>query len=482
METIFFKRNLRFQYSLFPLLWILTFALLSLFHVGEVYPGQVSLSWDAPTTNEDGTPLTDLAGYKIYYGTSSGTYTQNVNVGNVATYTVSSLTDGLTYYFAVKAYDTASSESRYSNEVSKTISSSPPQQYTLTVYRGGTGTGTVTSSPAGLNCGTNCAVAFNSGTVVALTAAPAANSTFAGWSGACSGTGTCSVTMDAAKSVTATFTLKTYTITATAGTGGTISPSGSVSLNYGANQTFTITANTGYGISSVLVDGASVGAVSTYTFSNVTANHTISASFTANTYTLSVTKAGTGTGTITSSPAGINCGSTCSYTYNSGTAVTLTAAPDASSTFAGWSGACSGTGTCSVTMDAAKSVTATFTLKTYTITASAGTGGTISPSGSVSLNYGANQTFTITANTNYGITSVLVDGASVGAVSTYTFSNVTASHTISASFTTNTYNLSVTKAGTGTGTITSSPAGISCGSSCSYAYQFRHCGYTYCRT
>ncbi len=117
-----------------------------------------------------------------------------------------------------------------------------------------------------------------------LTAAPAANSTFAGWS-ACTGTGTCTVTMNAAKSVTATFTLKTYTINATAGTGGSISPSGTVSVNYGTNQTFTITASSGYSITNVLVDGSSVGAVASYTFPNVATNHTISATFTTNSAT-----------------------------------------------------------------------------------------------------------------------------------------------------------------------------------------------------
>lgn len=71
-----------------------------------------------------------------------------------------------------------------------------------------------------------------------------------------------------------------YTITASAGTGGTISPSGAVSVTAGGSRTFTIAANSGYTISGVLVDGASVGAVSTYTFSNVAANHTIAASFT----------------------------------------------------------------------------------------------------------------------------------------------------------------------------------------------------------
>ena len=82
----------------------------------------------------------------------------------------------------------------------------------------------------------------------------------------------------------------------------------------------------------------------------------------AKTYTLLVTKLGTGTGTVTSNPAGINCGKTCSKDYNSGTSVTLTAAAATGSTFAGWGGSdCSGTGTCTVKMTAGKGVTATFT-------------------------------------------------------------------------------------------------------------------------
>jgi hypothetical protein len=75
---------------------------------------------------------------------------------------------------------------------------------------------------------------------------------------------------------------------------------------------------------------------------------------------LSVTKSGTGIGTVTSNPGGINCGSDCREGYNPGTVVTLTATPTLGSAFAGWSGACSGTGQCSVTMNADQTVTATF--------------------------------------------------------------------------------------------------------------------------
>jgi uncharacterized repeat protein (TIGR02543 family) len=78
------------------------------------------------------------------------------------------------------------------------------------------------------------------------------------------------------------------------------------------------------------------------------------------TYKLTVTKAGTGAGTVTSSPPGISCGTTCSHLFNSGTVVKLTATPFSGHTFTGWSGACTGTGTCSVTMTSPKSATATF--------------------------------------------------------------------------------------------------------------------------
>ena len=245
-----------------------------------------------------------------------------------------------------------------------------PVTYTLTVAKAGTGAGTVTSSPAGISCGADCSEPYGSGTVVTLsqtadrrldlrrlerglhrhrrlpghhgrrqvrhrhlhpdprdlhahrhegwrrrrnrdvhpgrhrlrrgllrsrtaraplvtlTPTPISGSVFTGWSGACTGTGACQVTMNAAQSVTATFALAMYTLT--------------------------------------------------------------------------VTKAGAGSGTVTSSPAGITCGADCSEPYNRGTVVSLTATAATGSSFGGWTGACAGTGACQVTMDAARSVTATF--------------------------------------------------------------------------------------------------------------------------
>lgn len=87
--------------------------------------GDATLSWDAPTTNTDGTPLTDLAGYKIYCSKTSGGYTLPcIDVKNVTTYKVINLTEGI-WFFVATAYDTSGNESVYSNEVSKTIKVAP---------------------------------------------------------------------------------------------------------------------------------------------------------------------------------------------------------------------------------------------------------------------------------------------------------------------------------------------------------------------
>ncbi len=85
--------------------------------------GTGTLTWDAPSTNANGTVLTDLAGYKIYYGKKSGNYTEVEDVENVTTVSSDELPDiqsGI-WYFAVTAYDTSGNESDYSNEVNTEI-------------------------------------------------------------------------------------------------------------------------------------------------------------------------------------------------------------------------------------------------------------------------------------------------------------------------------------------------------------------------
>ena len=179
-----------------------------------------------------------------------------------------------------------------------------------------------------------------------------------------SGTG---YTVSSPSSATVTLTsddVMSHTVTAKAGTGGTISPA-SRTVNHGATTTFLVTSNTGYQIASVTGCGGSISG-STYTTGAITAACEVSATFTLQTINLlQVTKAGTstGTGTITSNPTGINCGTNCSYAFAHGSSVTLTATPDPAAVFNGWTGACIGTNpVCTVSMDAAKTATAEFVI------------------------------------------------------------------------------------------------------------------------
>jgi len=128
-------------------------------------------------------------------------------------------------------------------------------------------------------------------------------------------------------------------------------------------------------------------------------------------YTLAINKQGTGSGTITSSPTRINCGTACSQSFDAGTPVTLTATPDASSIFTGWSGGgCSGTGECTVTMNLDVTVTATFAVATHSIS------GTITYNGSglnnvtVTLSGAASRSTTTATDGTYSFTG-LADGS-----------------------------------------------------------------------
>jgi hypothetical protein len=162
-----------------------------------------TLSWNATTTNIDGTPLEDLEGYKVYYGTESEKYKISYDVKNVTKYKIDDMIDWHTYYFAVTAYDVSGNESPYSEEIYfKKI----PSQHILTVNKRGTSKGVVTSSPEGVNCGSDCDEVYYSGTLVTLIAIPDTDSFFSGWSGSgCSGRGQCILTINADTIVTATF-------------------------------------------------------------------------------------------------------------------------------------------------------------------------------------------------------------------------------------------------------------------------------------
>jgi uncharacterized repeat protein (TIGR02543 family) len=240
-------------------------------------------------------------------------------------------------------------------------------QFTLTVTKQGTGTGSVTGT--GINCGTDCTEPYNSGTVVTLTATPNSGSAFAGWSGDCTGsTPTTQITMNADKTCVATFNLAQFTLSITrVGTGfGTVTGIGidcgtDCTEPYSSGTVVTLTATPGFGSTFA---GWSLGCAGTSPTTQVTmdANKTCVATFNRAQFTLTVTRVGTGSGTVSGN--GINCGSDCTEPYDAGTVVFLGASPDAGSVFGGWFGDCTGTSTSTqVTMDANKTCTARFDIE-----------------------------------------------------------------------------------------------------------------------
>jgi Divergent InlB B-repeat domain/PASTA domain len=235
----------------------------------------------------------------------------------------------------------------------------------LTVSKAGTGSGSVGSSPGGIGCGDICVASFPHDGSVTLTATPASDSRFDGWSGDCSGAGACTLTMSAPHTVQATFTrLQVLTLTKVgSGTGQvTSSPAGincgsTCSAGYTKGTSVTLTAAAAAGSAFTGWSGDCSGtAACTLTMNGA---HAVQATF-AKIQTLRIAKRGSGSGHVHSAPAGIDCGSTCSAKFGEGVNVTLTAAPGGRSRFAGWSAPCTGTGACVVSMTADITVTASF--------------------------------------------------------------------------------------------------------------------------
>jgi hypothetical protein len=274
----------------------------------------------------------------------------------------------------------------------------------LVVAGTGTGDGTVTSSPSGINCtivsgaatGSGCTANFGSSATVTLTAIPKSGHAFNKWIGACTGSGTCQVALSAGGNVTARFMKGPFTVKVAGGGSGTgsgtvrsqsgLSPAINCTITngtagatgcqvkYPANTPLVLTAEPAQGQSFIgwgeTCTGTGTCDVPVTQFRDVIAAFGAAQ---AEQYSLTVQGSGAGTGTVTSqqglSPA-INCeitggqaaDSACSASYPPGTVVTLSADPAANSSFTGWTGACTGTGTCQVTLSQARTVTAGFSV------------------------------------------------------------------------------------------------------------------------
>ncbi len=233
--------------------------------------------------------------------------------------------------------------------------------------------------------------------------------------------------VQAAHVINASFAIDTFMIAASAGADGVISPAGNVSVDYGGSQSFAITADVGYHVADVIVDGVSQGAVSSYVFTNVQAAHVINASFAIDTFMIAASAGADGV----ISPAG-----NVSVDYGGSQSFAITADVGYHVADVIVDGVSQGAVSSYVftNVQAAHVINASFAIDTFMIAASAGADGVISPAGNVSVDYGGSQSFAITANIGYYIVNVKVNGSSVGAVSSYTFSNAQAAYTISATF------------------------------------------------
>jgi len=379
----------------------------------------------------------------------------------------------------------------------------PPQgaitTKTLTVSKLGTGTGTVTSEPAGIDCGSKCSAEFEEGSTVTLSAKAAAGSTFAGWSGSgCSGTGTCKVTMSEAKAVSAEFTKAGPTLhtlkVSVSGEGSVSADAGTISgctsaggaacegqYEEGAVVTLTETPKAGSifkGWGSAQCDESTE---STCVVTIGSADEGVSASFEAEPEEegIPLTVSVQGPGTVSSDVGLISCNPFCSDEYKEGTKVTLTASPNSGSLFMAWkhcdTGAVNGR-QCTVTMSKAKEVTAVFlTAHALTVSKADGSGpGKLTAYGAITCPYactdasallreGASVTVSQTPARHFHFAGWEGDCSGTGACEL----SMGEDHEVSALFQEDPkLSLSLTKQGGGQALIKSKPAGILCGFTC----------------
>ncbi len=317
------------------------------------------------------------------------------------------------------------------------------QSLTLNVTSGPSGT-IVSIVATGLQSGTptigdNLAATFN-GTTVTLNSAMSSgwgdfNATFTVPLSAL-GNWTLRITDDTGDDITATFQVTGYTITVNQNSHGTISPA-TQEYTKDTNQTYTITPDLGYHIVDVVVDSVSKGAVSSWQFNNVTENHSITATYALDEYTITILTSGNGS--VVKTPSHL--------TYHYGDLVELTATPDAGYSFSAWTGDTTGTNTTiTVTMNGNKTVTATFTQNKYTITLNYDGQGHINCNATEPYTY--NQAVNLTAIADQGWTFAGWSNDASGSNNPYTLV-MDSNKTVTATFVHNTYYITINTIGQG---------------------------------
>jgi hypothetical protein len=385
--------------------------------------------------------------------------------------------------------------------------------FTLRITGAGAGSGSIASQPGltpaiactsvGGSVSGACTATYTAGTTVTLTPTPSIGAAFDGWSGACSGTGSCTVTMSQARAVTARFVPRSFALGVTgagegAGTvataGGAQPPlscavqagatSGSCTANYPAGAVVTLLAAAATGSRFSGWTGACTGTGDCIV--RLDQARSVSASFDLVPFTVTVAGSGTGGGRVTADPAGIDCvlaggsgSGVCAAAFPAGTTVTLAAIASAGSAFSGWTGACTGTDACVVTVDQAVTVSAGFALESMRLTvagAGDGAGGVASSpdgitctiaagaaTGTCAADYPAATSVTLTATPASGSAFAGWNGDCTGTAECVV--SLDAARSVTATFTRQSAGLRVAGAGTGSGSVASGP-GIGEGLAC----------------
>ncbi|MDP3999735.1 MAG: hypothetical protein Q8P76_04085 [bacterium] len=459
-----------------------------------------------------GTPLNTLTVQKIAVGNANGVITDS-GLGQGSFLNINCGTDCSESYVAgasVILYAYPNAESNFGswvgcnsvsgNACTVTMSAAKNvragfsnKNFPVTVSKTGAGTGSV--SGTGINCGATCSANLSAGNGFLFIASPGVNSKFESWSGCDYSAGNnCLIDVFSAKSITANFSAS-YAVTVTKSGNG--APAGSVtstggidcgiicSASFVPGANVALTASVGdpqYQFSGWGGDCASFGTNLTCSLNNISSAKSVSAVFDAVRPTLTITKSGTGDGSFSISGGSPICTPGCVYAY--GSVVTISATPNAFSTFTGWTGDCASFGantTCTLTMTSNKSASAIFDLPVLTLNKSGAGQGTVSDAPlkincdpscvTASASYNKQSSVTLTAAPDAD--SSFFDWSGCDNFTPTTCTILMNTHrTVTADFlaTDVKYDLTVSKSGAGDGTVTSSVAGINCGADCSEKY------------
>jgi len=241
------------------------------------------------------------------------------------------------------------------------------------------------------------------------------------------------------------------TISAAAGPNGAISPAGATTLTAGVNQTYTITPDAGFIVSALVVDGATLPATGSYTFTNVTTDHYINAYFAPAPANLTITAAVGPNGAITPPGAtSVAAAADQSYTITPDAGFIVAALVVDGATLPG----ATGYTFTNVTTDHYINAYFAPAPANLTITAATGPNGAITPPGATSVAAAAEQSYTITPDAGFIVAALVVDGVTLPGANAYTFTNVTGDHYINAYFAPLPANVTITAAAGPNGSIT----------------------------